>query len=350
VKILEKYMLRCIEIAKNGLGSTAPNPAVGAVIVHEDTIIGEGYTGSFGGSHAEVNAIKSVTDKTLLKNATLYVTLEPCSHHGKTPPCANLINSHNIPKVVVGVIDPNPIVAGKGIAILEAVGCEVVVGILEKECREHHKRFLTYQEKKRPYIILKWAETQDGFIAPLSEKRKANPEPFWITNANSRQLVHQWRAEEQAILVGTTTVLQDNPKLNVRKWEGKNPFRVVLDKSLKIPSHYHIFDKDYPTLIITGADDTSGYIEGKDYKVLNFTKNLTAQILTLLHEYQLTSVLIEGGARTLQTFIDENIWDEARVFVGSSSFGSGLKAPTIAGTVQNMLQINSDTLTIYRNA
>ena len=342
-------MMRSIEIARNGLGNTAPNPAVGAVIVHEKRIIGEGYTSAYGGPHAEVNAINAVKDKALLKSATLYVTLEPCSHHGKTPPCADLINSYGIPKVVVGLVDPNPSVAGKGIAKLRDAGHEVVLGVCAEECREHHKRFLTFQEKKRPYIILKWAETQDGFIAPSPEKRNPNPTPFWITNSNSRQLVHQWRAEEQAILVGTTTVLKDNPKLNVRNWTGKNPFRVLLDRNLKIPTQNLIFDDGAPTLVFTEVDDNSLYAEGVNYEVLDFSGNLVGQIINLLHQYQLTSIIIEGGAKTLQTFIDVNMWDEARVFKGNGIFEKGVKAPDFFGIPKYDFQINSDTLTIYRN-
>ncbi len=223
----EKIMLRCIQIAKNGLGTTAPNPMVGAVIVNENRIIGEGFTSAFGGSHAEVNAIRSVQDKSLLKSSTLYVTLEPCSHYGKTPPCADLIIKMGLKKVVIGLIDPHEKVAGNGIKKLEASGCIVQVGILQKECAEHHKRFLTFYTKKRPYIILKWAETADGFIAPEPSQREIDKKPFWITNTTSRQLVHKWRSEEPGILVGNNTVLADNPKLNLRDWKGHAPTRIV---------------------------------------------------------------------------------------------------------------------------
>jgi diaminohydroxyphosphoribosylaminopyrimidine deaminase/5-amino-6-(5-phosphoribosylamino)uracil reductase len=220
VNIHEKYIKRCIEIAKNGLGTARPNPMVGSVIVHEDVIIGEGYTSTYGGNHAEVNAIHSVQDKSLLKQATLYVTLEPCSHYGKTPPCSDLIITHNIPKIVIGCVDDNKKVEGQGIERLRKAGCHVIVGVLENACKEHHKRFLTFHNKKRPYVILKWAETKDGFIAPVS---KDTLQPVWITNEYSRQLVHKWRAEEQSILVGTQTVLDDNPSLTVRDWTGENP-------------------------------------------------------------------------------------------------------------------------------
>ena len=217
MKTHETYIKRCIEIAKNGLGLTAPNPMVGSVIVHNNKIIGEGYTSAYGGNHAEVNAINSVKHKELLKDATLYVSLEPCSHFGKTPPCSDLIVKHQIPNVVIGCMDDNVQVAGKGIAKLKAAGCNVTVGVLETKCKQHHKRFFTFHNKKRPYIILKWAETADGFIAPKTKNEK---KPVWITNTYSRQVVHKWRAEEQAILVGTNTVLEDNPSLTVRDWTG----------------------------------------------------------------------------------------------------------------------------------
>src|SRR5690606_14771469 len=221
---------------------------VGCVIVHNNIIIGEGFTSAYGGNHAEVNAIHSVVDKTLLKHATLYVTLEPCSHFGKTPPCSDLIIKHNIPQVVIGCIDDNIEVDGKGIEKLKNAGCKVTVGILESECREHHKRFFTFHNKKRPYIILKWAETQDGFIAP---ETKNEQKPVWISNAYSRQLTHKWRAEEQAILVGTNTVLQDNPSLTVRDWTGENPIRVVVDKDLKLPKTLSVFNSEARTMVIS---------------------------------------------------------------------------------------------------
>lgn len=345
----EKYISRCLEIGQNGLGLAAPNPAVGAVIVYQNQIVGEGYTSPYGGPHAEVNAIQSVVDTSVLKKATLYVTLEPCSHFGKTPPCADLIIAYGIPKVVVGLLDPHEKVAGKGIQKLTDAGCEVITGILEKECREHHKRFLTFHEKKRPYIILKWAETLDGFVAPSKEKRTAVPQPYWISNAYSKQLVHQWRALEQGILVGTNTVLEDNPKLSVRQWEGKNPFRIVLDKDLKIPRDHHVMDKSTPTLILTAVEDQSRYHKGVHYRVLNFEAALAQQICAVLREFDLSSVLIEGGAQTLQTFINEGLWDEARVFTANRSFDNGVKAPKLDGTLLSTKQIDTDTLKTYRN-
>ncbi|MGK0422355.1 MAG: diaminohydroxyphosphoribosylaminopyrimidine deaminase, partial [Polaribacter sp.] len=226
------YIKRCLQIAKNGFGTTRPNPSVGAVIVHQNKIIGEGFTSPFGSNHAEVNAIKAVKNKKLLKEATIYVTLEPCSHFGKTPPCADLIVKHQLKQVVIGCLDTNSLVAGKGVERLKNANIEVIVGVLEDECRIHHKRFFTVQEKKRPYIILKWAETKDGFVAPFSKNEN---KPVFISNTYSQQLVHKLRSKEHAILVGTNTVLADNPKLNVRSWFGKSPVRIVLDRTLRIP-------------------------------------------------------------------------------------------------------------------
>ncbi len=344
-----KYSRRCIEIAKNGLGTTAPNPMVGAVVVHNNKIIGEGFTSPYGGAHAEVNAINAVQDVALLKEATLYVTLEPCSHYGKTPPCADLIIEHGIKKVVIGLLDPHEKVAGQGIQKLKNAGCEVIVGVLAAECEWHHKRFLTFHQKKRPYIILKWAQTLDGFIAPEDTKRKENPEPFWITNSYSRQKVHQLRAEEQAILVGTNTVLKDNPKLDVRHWNGKNPFRVVLDKTLKIPSDYHVLDNKTPTLILTEIADATQYRPGINYKVIGFTTALAPQICQALWEHNITSVIIEGGAQTLQTFIDAHLWDEAYIFTGNTCFNKGIKAPQLSGSLMTSQKIDEDTLNIYKS-
>lgn len=345
----ENYIARCIEIAQNGLGTTAPNPMVGAVIVYGDKIIGEGYTSAYGGPHAEVNAIHSVKDTAVLKEATLYVTLEPCSHTGKTPPCADLIIAHQIPKVVIGIKDPNEKVAGSGIQKLKAAGCEVVCGILENECRALHKRFLTYHEQKRPYIILKWAETLDGYMAPGSDKRKARPEPYWISNLYSRQLSHQWRGEEQAILVGTNTVLEDNPRLDTRLVQGKNPIRVVLDKELKLEGTYNVLDTSCRTLIITENSDSSIYREGVTYEVVDFKKDLVQEICHVLYLNTITSLIIEGGAKTLQTFIDANTWDEARVFVGVKTFKKGLRAPNFSAGPMTVKDIAGDTLKIYRN-
>ncbi len=345
----ERFMLRCIEVAKNGLGTTAPNPMVGAVIVNNNKIIAEGFTSPFGGAHAEVNAIGTVTNEALLKDATLYVTLEPCSHFGKTPPCADIIIKNEIPRVVIGLLDSNKKVAGKGIQKLKDAGCDVHVGILEKECREHHKRFLTVHEKNRPYIILKWAETSDGFIAPEKELRHKEPQPHWITGNLSKQLVHKWRSEEQAILVGNTTVIEDNPQLDVRLWTGKAPIRIILDKELKIPTNYHVLDSKQITIIFTAVKDKSKYRDGIAYVVLDATKNSTKAICRELHKLNIQSIIIEGGTKTLQSFIDENLWDEARIFKGVTRFGKGIKAPVITGTPVAFEQATKDYLIILKN-
>jgi diaminohydroxyphosphoribosylaminopyrimidine deaminase / 5-amino-6-(5-phosphoribosylamino)uracil reductase len=351
VKIHEKYIKRCIEIAKNGLGTTRPNPMVGCVIVHENTIIGEGFTSHYGGNHAEVNAIESVKDKALLKKATLYVTLEPCSHYGKTPPCSNLIIEHKIPHVVIGTIDTHDKVAAQGIAKLKAAGCNVTVGILEDECKQHHKRFFTYHNKKRPYIILKWAETTDGYIAPTSKQIK---KPIWITNQYSKQLVHKWRAEEHAILVGTNTVLQDNPSLTTRNWKGNNPIRIVIDKEHKLSKTFNVFDDDAVTIVISSKLEYRRQKENAKNWNLEFIdwdlKDVIAkQICEILYKNSITSVIIEGGQQTLQTFINENLWDEARVFTGNKTFNNGVKAPELTGKLVSEKSILKDNLKVNTN-
>ena len=345
----EKFMLRCIQLGKNGLGTTAPNPMVGALVVHKNQIIGEGYTGPYGGRHAEVNAIAHVKNKKLLSEATLYVTLEPCAHYGKTPPCADLIVKHKIPRVVVGIKDPHDKVAGKGIQKLIDAGCAVSVGILEQACREHHKRFLTVQEKQRPYIILKWAASADGFIAPKKETRATAPQPYWITGKLSRQLVHKWRSEEQAILVGTATVLEDNPKLDVRLWTGKSPIRIIIDKDLTVSSSYHVFNKKQRTIVFTTVTDTTKHLDGVEYVLLNNRKNSAEVLCNALHQLNIQSILIEGGAQTLQSFIDANLWDEARIFTGTSVFKEGIKGPNINGNPFASLTLEQDQLTMLKN-
>jgi len=322
----EKYMRRCIELAKNGLGATYPNPMVGAVIVHNDQIIGEGWHQKAGQPHAEVNAVAAVKDQSLLSQSTLYVSLEPCSHFGKTPPCCNLIIDKNIPNVVVGTIDPNSKVAGSGIAKLKAAGKNVTVGLLEKECQELNKRFFTFHTKKRPYIILKWAESSDGFIAPKSKDVKA---PVWISNALSRQLVHKWRSEEQAILVGTKTVLDDNPKLDTRNWNGKNPIRIVLDKSGKIPKESHVFDGKTKTIIITEQENLTLF-SNCIFENAIFEVSLPQKIMAILYKHEIQSLIVEGGSQTLQSFIDANLWDEIRLFRSNAVMLDGVKAPRIA--------------------
>ncbi|MDX1720703.1 MAG: bifunctional diaminohydroxyphosphoribosylaminopyrimidine deaminase/5-amino-6-(5-phosphoribosylamino)uracil reductase RibD, partial [Salegentibacter mishustinae] len=327
MNIHEKYIKRCIELAKNGLGATYPNPLVGSVIVHRDSIIGEGWHQKAGAPHAEVNAVNSVKDESLLKKSTIYVSLEPCSHFGKTPPCSDLIIAKGIKKVVIGTVDPFAEVAGRGIKKLMEAGCEVQVGVLEQECQDLNKRFFTFHQKKRPYIILKWAQTADGFIAPkIQEKR----EPVWITNQYSKQLVHKWRSEEQSILVGTNTAIADNPKLNTRLWKGENPVRVVIDKDLKIPQESALFDGTIKTIVLTENEKKSDN-NNLAFEKLDFQQDLPNQICEVLYRHNLQSVIIEGGAKTLQTFIDTDLWDEARVFTGISEFHKGIKAPEFSG-------------------
>ena len=330
----QKFIKRCIEIAKNGLSNAMPNPSVGAVIVYNDTIIGEGFTSAYGGNHAEVNAINSVKDKSLLAKSTIYVSLEPCSHFGKTPPCCNLIIEHNIPNIVVGILDSNKKVAGNGIKKLLEAGRNVTVGVLEKECYQSNIRFFTFHEKKRPYIILKWAETLNGFIAP---ETRNDQKPVWITNEYSRQLVHKWRSEEQAILIGTQTVIDDNPKLDVRDWSGKNPVRIVLDLNNRIPKENHIFDNQQETIVISDKNNIN-------------KENLAQEIANLLFDKNIQSVIIEGGSKTLQTFIDANLWDEARIFVGNCTFEKGIKAPILNKMYQEKSEtIDTDKLLIFKN-
>ncbi|NAY90695.1 bifunctional diaminohydroxyphosphoribosylaminopyrimidine deaminase/5-amino-6-(5-phosphoribosylamino)uracil reductase RibD [Muricauda sp. JGD-17] len=347
MKIHQKYILRCLELGKKGLGTTAPNPMVGCVIVCDEKIIGEGFTSPYGGLHAEVNAINAVKNKSLLLKSTLYVSLEPCSHHGKTPPCSDLLIKHKIPRVVIGIEDPHEKVAGKGIKRLKEAGCDVTVGVLVHACRQHHKRFLCYHEKKRPYIILKWAETQDGFIAVESDQRVSIPEPFWISNRFSKQRVHQWRSEERAILVGTETVLKDNPKLSTRDWAGKSPIRIILDRNLRIPPSFHVFDRSTKTLVLTQITDASKYINNIDYEVIDFSKPMAREICKILYRYGITSMILEGGSKTLQTFISEGLWDEARIFKGAMHFERGLAAPKISGKLRSTSPILTDTLFIY---
>jgi diaminohydroxyphosphoribosylaminopyrimidine deaminase/5-amino-6-(5-phosphoribosylamino)uracil reductase len=344
VKIHEKYLSRCIELAKNGLGSTYPNPMVGSVIVHNGKIIGEGWHCKAGEPHAEVHAIHSVKNKSLLAEATIYVSLEPCSHFGKTPPCCDLIIAHKIPKVVIGTIDPFSKVSGTGIERLRENGCEVIVGVLEKECYKLNKRFFTFHNKKRPYIILKWAESSDGFIAPLVKDKK---EPVWISNEYSRQLVHKWRAEEQAILVGTQTVLDDNPQLDVRNWTGKNPVRIVLDRHGKIDQSYFVNDGNSKTILLTEQENlTLG--DNVTREIITFDNQLSQKIATVVYQMGLQSVIIEGGRQTLQTFIDDQLWDEARIFKSDKILGEGIPAPRLH-RIGKTTNIKTDQLTIILN-
>ncbi len=341
-------MSRCIQLAKNGLGTTYPNPLVGSVIVHNGKIIGEGWHYKAGQPHAEVNAIASVTSNShLLKEATIYVSLEPCSHFGKTPPCSDLIISRGIKKVVIGSTDPNPQVAGRGIKKLQDAGCEVVSGVLEQECIELNKRFFTFHSKKRPYIFLKWAQTADGFVAPLQESR-TETKPIWITNEFSRQLVHKIRSEEMAILVGTKTVIDDNPSLTVRDWTGNNPTRVVIDRELKLPSHSSIFDRSVKTYVFTEKNKASSKNETQ-FVQIDFSKEIAPQICDVLYEKGIQSLIVEGGPKTLQTFINVHLWDEALVFSGPANFEQGVSAPVFKGVLISEEKIKKDSLQRFKS-
>lgn len=327
------------------MGTTYPNPLVGSVIVFENQIIGEGWHTKAGEPHAEVNAINSVKDKSLLSKATIYVSLEPCSHFGKTPPCSDLIIENKIPNVVIGTVDPNEKVAGKGIQKLLLAGHNVTIGVLHEECLELNKRFFTFHQKKRPYIILKWAETTDGFIAP---KHKNVQKPVWITNPYSRQLVHKWRTEEQGILVGTQTVLDDNPSLNVRDWKGTHPLKIILDRQNRLPENLAVFNSTEKTIILSEAQRNFKN-ENCHSEIIDFNGNLAQEICDSLFQENIQSVIIEGGARTLQTFIDANLWDEARIFKGKNTFIEGKEAPTLSGKLVEQKNILDDALLIFRN-
>lgn len=318
-------------------------------------IIGEGFTSKYGDNHAEVNAVNSVSDPSLLKEATIYVTLEPCSHHGKTPPCADLLIKHQFKHVVIGCKDSNSLVAGKGIERLRKAGITVIVGVLENECRKHHKRFFTFQEKKRPYIVLKWAETQNSFIAPLNKNTQA---PVWISNQYSQQLAHKLRAKEHAILVGTNTVVSDNPKLNVRSWTGENPVRIVLDKSLRISEKSHVLDNSIKTIILCDSESLSlnagklskhATFHNLVFEPIHFSDDIGQEICNVVQKHGIQSLIIEGGTKTLQTFIDSNLWDEAKVFIGHKTFEDGVKAPTLGGRKMHEENIKNDILITYIN-
>ena len=326
-------MQRCIDIARSGLSVAMPNPSVGAVIVLNDCIIAQGFTSAFGGAHAEVNAINAVKDKSILSCATLYVSLEPCSHFGKTPPCCDLIIKYHIKNVVVGCLDSDPKVAGRGIEKIRNAGANVIVGVLEAECRESNKRFFKFHEQKRPYIILKWAQSTDGFLSPAIRN---TTKPVWLTNVYSQQLVHKWRTEEQAILIGTQTAIDDNPSLTARSWFGKNPVRIVLDQHSRIPKSSTVFDTQAETFVLNQEN-------------IDFSGNVAAEITTFLYQKNIQSVIIEGGARTLQTFIDANLWDEARVFTTKKYFLKGTKSPILKTKTYSTKNILNDKLSIYIN-
>jgi len=333
-------MKRALELAELGRGKVSPNPMVGCVIVHDEKIIGEGWHKQYGEGHAEVIAILAVKDQSLLPESTVYVTLEPCAHHGKTPPCADLLVSKRVKRVVIGAVDTNPLVGGKGIERMEQAGIQVSHGLLADASRTLNARFFTLIEKNRPYIILKWAQTLDGFVA------RENFDSKWISGEASRNLVHQWRAEEDAIMVGTRTAKYDNPRLNVRNWEGKDPIRVVIDKELTLSKDLNLFDSQQPTLVFnnhkTQSLENLEFIQVQEVEYFPF-------ILKDLYHRKVQSIIIEGGATLLNSCIQSGLWDEARVFTSDVNFESGIAAPSIEGLMSDSSQIGGDKLDIFYN-
>jgi diaminohydroxyphosphoribosylaminopyrimidine deaminase / 5-amino-6-(5-phosphoribosylamino)uracil reductase len=336
------YMRRALELARLGRGYTAPNPLVGCVIVHEDRIIGEGWHREYGGPHAEVHAIATVKEKHLLAESRLYVTLEPCSHYGKTPPCAELILENQIADVVICNTDPNPLVQGRGIRKLLDANCKVHVGLLENEGLELNKRFFTFHQQKRPYITLKWAETADGFIGRQDGAR------HWISGPLSRVLTHQWRSEHQAILVGTRTAAADNPQLNTREWTGPNPVRIVLDRQLALPGSLKIFDHSQPTLVYNLQKAET--LPNLEWVKLAEAPDLLPAVLADLHARNIQSVLVEGGTTLLNSFLQAGLWDEAYVFKSNRNLASsGVAAPLVPlSRMQHLSHLGGDALIIYK--
>jgi diaminohydroxyphosphoribosylaminopyrimidine deaminase/5-amino-6-(5-phosphoribosylamino)uracil reductase len=342
------YIQRCLEIAELGLGSVSPNPMVGCVIVHENRIIGEGYHKKFGGAHAEVNAIQSVFDQypeqaaELLSQSTVYVNLEPCAHFGKTPPCADLLIRHQVKKVIIGNTDPFADVNGKGIEKIRDAGIEVFFGLLDDVCKEFNRRFFKRVTQQRPFIILKWAETANGYFAPKNTLQE------WISGPLAKKLVHKWRTEEDAILIGKYTAIYDNPQLSAREWEGKNPIRIVIDKSLQVPVTHNVFNDSSKTIVFnevkTVVTDNIHYIQMEDMQYY-----LPQKIAFQLYLMDIQSVIIEGGANLLSQFIAANLWDEARVFSSATSWNDGIEAPVIKGIIKDQINVGIDRLRTYIN-
>lgn len=337
----EHFMQRCLDLAVRGLGNVAPNPLVGCVVVHEGQIIGEGYHQKYGEAHAEVNAIRSVANQDLLKESTVYVNLEPCSHFGKTPPCADLILQKQIKRVVIGSYDPNPLVAGKGIEKLRAAGVEVITEVLKVEADFLNRRFITFYSMHRPYLVLKWAQSADGFMA-LNE-----PKQFWFTNSESKKLMHKWRTEEQGVLVGKNTVEVDDCELTARLWQGRSPTRIVIDRNLILQIDRKIFNAEANTIVFNEtANRTDRNIQ---YIKIDFAENVLAQILNELYKLNIQSVTIEGGPATLKQFIAANLWDEARIFTTQHVLNDGKSAPLLTGKLMEETKIETDYLRVITN-
>lgn len=341
----EKYMRRCIKLAMNGLCNAAPNPMVGAVIVHQGKIIGEGYHVRCGEAHAEVNAIRSVKQPELLKESTIYVSLEPCAHYGKTPPCADLIIEKQIPRIVIGCQDPFAKVAGRGIQKLRDAGREVIVGVLEEECQQLIRRFVTFHAHHRPFITLKWAESADGFL----DVCRTDGQPVVLSNPLTAMLVHKRRAEHSAILVGTRTALLDNPSLNVRNWYGPSPVRIVIDRCLQLPHTLHLFDGTVSTLVLTEQEHPNK--PGVEYIRMDFQQDLLPQLFKILYNKKLQSLLVEGGSQLLQSFIDGNYWDEIFIEKCPQLLHAGVKAPVLHGGITGDMErhFGRNILSVTRN-
>jgi len=339
----EFYMRRCLELAELGLGRVAPNPMVGSVIVKDDLIIGEGFHTAFGGPHAEVNAIHSVANESDLKSATLYVSLEPCSHNGKTPPCSDLILEKGIPRVVIAQSDPNPLVSGRGIKRLRQNGVEVIEGVLEFEAKELNRRFNTFHEEKRPYIILKWAMTDNGFMD--RDRTGGETGVFWISSPSTKKLVHRWRSEEAAILVGSRTVANDNPGLDCRLYSGRDPLRVILAGSAPISQKSKILTDGKPTLVFGALKpEKSTSVEWVETN----SENTLEKAMDFLYEKGINSVMVEGGAGTLSTFLDRELWDEARVIVSPLRIENGLRAPVLNSMPISTNEYGPDRILTFR--
>ncbi|MCQ2217011.1 MAG: bifunctional diaminohydroxyphosphoribosylaminopyrimidine deaminase/5-amino-6-(5-phosphoribosylamino)uracil reductase RibD [Paludibacteraceae bacterium] len=346
----EKYMQRCFELAQRGIGNAAPNPMVGAVIVCDGKIIGEGYHRKCGEAHAEVNAVASVKNPELLKRSVMYVSLEPCSHYGKTPPCANLILEKGIPEVVVANVDPFPEVSGRGIRLLREHGVKVTEGVMAEQGWELNRRFFTFHTKKRPYVILKWAQSADGYMDAYRDSAVVTP--LRISNTQTSLLSHKLRAEESAIMVGTRTAILDNPSLTVRNWSGRNPVRILLDRALRVPQNYKLYDGQARTIVLSGSDPISPHPMVEYHKV-KFDANGKAELsslLEVLYQLQLQSVIVEGGAAMHRSFIEANLWDEMRVEINTQLMvKNGVEAPTALGTLVEEHDFNGHLLQVRRN-
>ena len=340
-----KYMNRCLQLALVGRNHVAPNPMVGAVIVHENKIIREGFHREFGKPHAEVHAINSVKDKSLLKESTLYVNLEPCSHYGKTPPCSNLIVENKIKKVVIGCLDSNSKVSGKGVEKMRSNGVEVEVGVLEKESRKLNRRFFTFHEEQRPYVFLKWAQSADGYID--INRENDTPEIHWISTVQSKRLVHTWRAMETAILIGNTTAINDNPELTTREVFGENPLRIVIDPQLKADIKLKVFNKESKTLVFNLIKNN--VVGNVEYIKIADSSIFINEILAQLYKRNILTLIVEGGKNTIEHFIDSGLWDEAKIINGKVFFKEGLKAPELHKTPDYQSQIGSDRVDTYYN-